>query len=248
MREYFDFNVMIGAPTVVQLGKWLDTRMLSEEMRRFNIKKAIAYHSYSRDYDAYFGNNYMIKEITGYSDILPCWVLLPFDISPTNTPDELISQLKENNVKIVRLFPELHNFLLEEEVVGDLLALLEGYNVPVLISPNKVGWRDIYSILRNHPNLRLILVDLNYRNSSYIFPLLKRYKNVYIELSGYTTYLGIEGIYKRFGGEHMLFWSNLHYKSPGITIFYVENADVPEEIKDLIAYKNGERLIEEVTL
>ena len=102
--------------------------------------------------------------------------------------------------------------------------------------------------MRNHPNLRLILVDLNYRNSSYIFPLLKRYKNVYIELSGYITYLGIEGIYKRFGGEHMLFGSDLPYKSPGTTIFYVENAEVPEEVKDLIAYKNGEKLIEEVTL
>lgn len=248
MREYFDFNVMIGKPTVVQLDKWLDAKRLDEEMNRFNIKKAIAYHSYSRDYDAYFGNTYLLEEIRGYTNILPSWVLLPFDVFLIDTPEKLVSELKRNNVKVVRIFPELHNFLLEEEVLGDLLALLEEFKIPTIIAPNKIGWKDIFSVLRNHPKLRLVLVDLSYRNSAHIFPLLKRYKDVYIELSGYITYLGIEGIYKRFGGERMLFGSNLPYRNPGATIFYIENADIPEEAKDLIAHKNGQRLIEEVTL
>lgn len=248
MRYYFDFNIMIGEPTVVQLDKWLDVEKLDEEMSRFNIKKALVYHSYSRDYDAYFGNNHLLEKISGYSNIFPSWVLLPFDIFPIDTPDKLLQELRDKNIKAVRLFPENHNFLLEEEVIGDLLELLEDIQIPVLISPNKAGWKDIYNILRNHYNLKLILVDLTYRNDSYIFPLLKRYKNVYIELSGYMTYLGIEGIYKRFGGERMLFGSNLPYRNPGATIFYLENSNIPEEAKDLIAYKNAERLIEEVAL
>lgn len=248
MRYYFDFNVMIGEPTVVQLDKWLDVDRLSKEMSRFNIKKALVYHSYSRDYDAYFGNNYLLENISGHSNILPSWVLLPFDVFPIDTPDKLLEELRNRNIKAVRLFPEYHNFPLEEEAVGDLLDLLEDIQIPILISPNKVGWRDIYNILRNHRNLRLILVDLTYRNNAYIFPILKRYKNVYIELSGYITYLGIEGIYKRFGGERILFGSNLPYRNPGSTIFYVENADIPEDVKDLIAYKNAEKLIEEVAL
>lgn len=248
MREYFDFNVMIGKPTVVPLDNWLDVDRLSEEMGRFNIKKALVYHSYSRDYDAYFGNEKLIEEIKGRSNLYPVWVLLPLDIFPIDTLDKLLERFRGNNIRAVRFFPDLHNFLLEEEMIGDLLSFLEELKIPILISPNNIGWRDIYSMLRNHPNIRLVLMDLTYRQSSYIFPLLKRYENIYIELSGYITFLGIETLYKRFGGERMLFGSNLPYKSPGSTIHYIEKADIPEEIKDCIAYKNSDRLIQEVTL
>jgi len=248
MREYFDINVMIGKPTVVQLDKWLTIDRLSVEMDRFNIKKALVYHSYSRDYDAHFGNIHLIEEIAECSDIYPSWVLLPLDIFPLNNPEKLIEGFKKNNIRAIRLFPEFHNFLLEEEIIGDLLAPLEEIGIPVIVSPNKVGWKDIFNTLKNHPQLKLILVDLTYRNSSYVFPLLKRYKDVYIELSGYIPFLGIEGIYRRFGAEQMVFGSNLPYKSPGATLFYIENADIPEEAKDLIAYKNARRLIQEVKI
>lgn len=248
MRTYFDFNVMIGKPTVVPLNNWLDAKKLSEEQERFNIKKALVYHSYSRDYDAYFGDKKLIEEIKGNPNLYPSWVLLPIDIFPTDTLDRLLEEFKIHKVKAVRLFPDLHNFILEEEIVGDLLSFLEELKIPILLSPNNSGWKDIYAILRNHPNLRLVLVDLTYRQSSYIFPLLKRYKNVYVELSGYITFLGIETLYKRFGGERMIFGSNLPYKSPGSTIYYIEKADIPDEIKDYIAYKNADRLIQEVKL
>lgn len=248
MREYFDFNVMLGKPTVVPLNSWLSIDRLNEEMDRFNIKKALVYHSYSRDYDANFGNEKLIEEIKDYSKLYATWVLLPIDIFPIDTFDKLLEKLKINKVKAIRLFPDLHNFLLEEEVIGDLLSFLEELNLPIIISPNNTGWKDIYGILRNHPNIRLVLTDLTYRQSSYIFPLLKRYKNVYIELSGYITFLGIETLYKKFGGERMLFGSNLPYKNPGSTIFYIEKADVPEETKDYIAYKNADRLIQEVAI
>ncbi len=248
MRGYFDFNIMIGKPTIDPLNNWLNIDRLKEEMSRFNIKKALVYHSYSRDYDAYFGNERLTEEIKNFPNLYATWAILPIDISPIDTFDRLLEELKIHNVKAVRFFPDLHNFLLEEEVVGDLLSFLEGVKIPVLISPNSTGWKDIYNMLRNHPNIRLILIDLTYRQSSYIFPLLKRYKNVYIELSGYITFLGIETMYRKFGGERMLFGSNLPYKNPGSTIFYIEKADIPEEVKDYIAYKNADRLIQEVDL
>ncbi|MBC7320979.1 amidohydrolase family protein [bacterium] len=248
MREYFDFNVMIGKPTIVPLNNWLDVDRLNEEMGGFNIKKALVYHSYSRDYDAHFGNEKLIEEIKDCLNLYVTWVLLPLDIFPIDTFDELLEEFRKNNIKAVRFFPDLHNFLLEEEVIGDLLSFLEELKVPILISPNNTGWKDIYSILRNHPNIRLVLIDLTYRQSSYIFPLLKRYENIYVELSGYITFLGIETLYKRFGGEKMLFGSNLPYKNPGSTIYYIEKANIPEEVKDCIAYKNADRLIQEVDL
>jgi predicted TIM-barrel fold metal-dependent hydrolase len=248
MREYFDFNIMLGKPTVLFQNNWLDISKLDEELKRFNIRKALVYHSYSRDYDEYFGNNRLIEEIKNYPDIYPSWVLLPLDIFPIDALDKLLEELRRNNVRVIRLFPDLHNFLLEEEVVGDLLAFMEEFNIPVLISPNNAGWKDIYNILRNHPNLRLVLVDLTYRQSSYIFPLLKRYKNVYIELSGYIAFLGIETLYRRFGAERLIFGSNLPYKTPGSTVYYIEKADIPEEAKDVIAYRNADRLIQEVKI
>lgn len=248
MRTYFDFNVMIGKPTAVPLNNWLDAKKLSEEQERFNIKKALVYHSYSRDYDAYFGDKKLIEEIKGHPNLYPSWILLPIDIFPIDTLDRLLEEFKIHKVKAVRLFPDLHNFILEEEIIGDLLSFLEELKIPILLSPNNSGWKDVYAILRNHPNLRLVLVDLTYRQSSYIFPLLKRYKNVYVELSGYITFLGIETLYKRFGGERMIFGSNLPYKGPGSTIYYIEKADIPDEIKDYIAYKNADRLIQEVKL
>jgi len=196
MREYFDFSVMLGKPTVVFLDNWLDIDKLKQEMEQFNIKNSLVYHSYSKDYDAFFGNRYLIEEINGQTNLYPCWTLLPFDISPLNNPQDLYEDFKKYNIRSVRLFPEYHNFLLEGE---------------------------IFSILRSHPNLRLVLVELTYHNSRNLFPLLKDYPNVSIELSGYIPFLGIEGIYKRFRAERMFFGSDLPLKSPGATIFYIDS-------------------------
>ena len=212
MREYFDINVMIGKPTVVQLDKWLTIDRLSLEMDRFNIKRHWSIIAIAEIMMPTLGI-YLIEEIAECSDIYPSWVLLPLDIFPLNNPEKLIEEFKKNNIRAIRLFPEFHNFLLEEEIIGDLLAPLEEIGIPVIVSPNKVGWKDIFNTLKNHPQLKLILVDLTYRNSSYVFPLLKRYKDVYIELSGYIPFLGIEGIYRRFGAEQMVLEVIYHTKA-----------------------------------
>jgi predicted TIM-barrel fold metal-dependent hydrolase len=46
----------------------------------------------------------------------------------------------------------------------------------------------------------------------------------------------------------LIFGSNLPYKTPGSTVYYIEKADIPEEAKDVIAYRNADRLIQEVKI
>ena len=82
----------------------------------------------------------------------------------------------------------------------------------------------------------------------FFFPLIKAYKNVYIDTSDYQVINGINKFCDKFGDERLLFGSNFPMDYFGGPITALMSSDLPAESLEKIASGNLERLISEVRL
>jgi predicted TIM-barrel fold metal-dependent hydrolase len=148
-------------------------------------------------------------------------------------------------VKAARVFPhpDSHNFSLRHWAAGGLLESLESKRVPLFVDEEEIDWDVIHEICERHPELPLVLTNVNYRVDRSLYALWKTYSNLFIELSSYCSHGGIEEATVRFGSERLLFGSNLPFFTPGSAIGMLSCAKISESDRKRIAGDNLRRLL-----
>ena len=175
----------------------------------------------------------------------PCWVVMPHHTGEVPPPEELLAEMRRHNVRAVRLFPALQNWLLTDYGAGELLDALEAARVPTFVDFDQTNWDQVHQLCSSHPNLPLVLVRVGYRIDRIAYPLLERHPNLRFEISGYQVHHGIEEISRRFGIHRLLFGTALPGIEPGGAVAIVTYADLPVEEKQLMAAGNLESLLEQ---
>lgn len=240
--ELFDCNVQIGRCGNPIPEYKMAAGDIVNHLRPMNINRALAYHAIAKELHPAEGNPTLLEESADLP-LYPCWVAMPHHTGEFPEPSELVCQMKLHNVRAVRLFPALHNYSLDEWCAGELLTELEANRIPVLIESSQISMDKAASTLSNHPGLRLILLQPNYRSDRLIYPLLEKYENFMIETSYYVVCGGIEAICSKFGASHLVFGTGYPVYEPGAAISYITQADVSDEEKQMIACGNLERLL-----
>ena len=131
---------------------------------------------------------------------------------------------------------------------GDLLAALSERQYIVLLNFGQTDWGDIERICRTYPGISLVLTRIGYRQFRPLFALWKRCANLYCDLSGFTTYLGVEETLGHFGSERLLFGTGLPVCDPGGPIARLSYTDAPQADIEAMAHGNLERLLARVQL
>ena len=128
--KFLDSNCCLGNLSV-PLPKSIES---AEEMTRImemsGVSEALVYHAYSREYDPAIGNRKLLKEISGYEHLFPCWILLPHYTEEMPPPEKLVEEMEKNNVRAARIFPKTQNWTLAEWSAGPLLKALEEKAIP----------------------------------------------------------------------------------------------------------------------
>lgn len=248
--DFFDCNCSFGIRKVVNPGSFYKVEDLVHRMEYYGIKKALVYHSMAREYDPVVGNSMLMEVIKKYPSLIPVWVVMHHHTDEFPEPDELIRQLKQNNVKAVRMFPHSaeQNYSIAEWNCGELFTVLEKHHIPLLIGLDQLSWDELYQLCSNHPELRIILTDVEYRIDRNIYALLKKFEHLHIETSGYKVHHGIEEISRRFGARRLVFGSGMPVYSGGAAASVVNYGSLTEEEKRMIAYGNLEKLLGGVQL
>jgi len=243
---FFDCNCMIGRTSVRDVRDFHSFERLKEEMEYFGISEALVYHSSAKEYSPSVGNLKLLEEIEGSPNIYPCWVVMPHHTHEFPKAGELIEEMKRHGVRAVKLFPSdgSLNFSLREWSAGELFSELEAHKIPTLIDLAQTSWDVIHDICDSHPNLPLIITNVNYRIDRYLYPLFAKFKNLYVELSGYVGHRYIEAICNNFGAERLLFGTRLPLFSAGPAIMLVTYARISPEAERLIAGDNLRRLLQ----
>ncbi len=222
---------------------------LLEEMDFCGIDEAFVYHQLMVECDPESGNQIICNEVdTNPERLHATWAILPSITEEAFAPEVLIPQMKKHNVKALRAYPHKFRYFFDRITMGDMIDAMQEKSIPVFLSPQD-GWESIFEIMRNFPNLTVILTNYGLWGSDrFFFPLIKAYKNVYIDTSDYQVINGINKFYEKFGDERLLYGSNFpmdHFGGPLTALF---GSDLPQKSLEKIASGNIERIISEVKL
>ena len=248
----FDCNCMFG-PWKEDKGETFSSlEELHIYMNKYSIDKILVNHSLSKFFNPQTGNKLLSDTVKGESNIKQCWILLPESLELMEQTGGFIDSLKSNNVSGIRLFPKLHGYCFKEWIMYDLLKLLEKIKMPVFVDcclehwDDKFDWQEIYDICMSFPDLPVILVRMGIGSNRNLYPLLKKFDNLYFETSYYQVNRGIEYTVKKFGAGRMLFGTGAPVYESGCVISMLYFADISNEDKTLIAGENMSSLIRRI--
>jgi uncharacterized protein len=222
---------------------------LIEQMDYCSIDSAIVYHQTMIDVAPEYGNKKLTEEVQNYKDrLISSWTILPPITEGDFNPEKLFPDMKNSNVKALRAYPNINRYFLNDLTMGDLLNEVSIHKIPLFLSPN-YGYEYIYSVLNEFPDLTVIIYGYGpWSPDRYIYPLLKKYKNVFIETGDYQTDGGFRRLVNTFGSERLLFGTGFPVNNMGGSIGVLLGSRIAENEKENIAAKNIIRILAEVTL
>lgn len=159
--------------------------------------------------------------------------------------DEL-EYMSQQGVKLVgELVPYLHGWSdYSSKTFGEILDVIG--QLGMVVSYHSMDDEQMETMIKNHPKVTFVAAHPGDRDK-YALHLerLKKYSNAYLDLSG--TGLFRYGMLKHgvdmVGAEKILFGTDYPITNPHMYVQAVEFEKIREEEKDLIFYKNAERLL-----
>ena len=221
---------------------------LEEEMSYFGIHRALTYNVKSYLLHPDLGNKELLEHISGHKGLYPSWVLLPEHTREMSPLPQLLKEMDENEVRAVRMNPSLLGHTLDEWSVGSILSALEDRKLPLFIDSESwqpeaktQTWLELTRVCQKYPKL-IVVASMTGRGARIIYPMMARYRNLYLSTSQFDGHHGIEEVVSYFGPERIVF-GTYYPLSPAAQVNQLVYADIPSSHKQLIASGNLERIL-----
>jgi hypothetical protein len=229
----FDANARVG-PSGIHGELALEADALIGEMEHFSIREALVSHWTGEEYDATEGNLALERDLR--PQLTPAWAVLP--------EQQSIDCLAARRPLAVRLTPGVnqHNYSLARWCSGPLFEYLEEHSVVTLIGRTDIEWDRLVALMENFPRLVVVLLDAGYRADRHLFPLLKRFPNLYFDSATYLAHRQLESFVERHGPERLLFGTRLPLYTPSASLGVLASARLAHESRLAIAGGNLRRL------
>ena len=248
--KFFDANCTIGRRKKAYSFSVTEKKDIRKELERCNIIKAVCHHTTAREYNALEGNRILMEEIGGDNFFLPAYVMVPDHAGDFLPFDELKKELKENDVRLIKMFPARgeQSFSLAKWDMEDSFQFLSDIKMPLMLTFKNVSADDLHQILSSYPELKIIVTDTSYFFDKELMRLMQLNENLYLETSNYTTLDGIEYITRKFGAERLIFGSGAPFVSTGAAVAKILYAKISDVDKEKIAHGNLENLMRRIAL
>ncbi|MFC1582701.1 amidohydrolase family protein [Planctomycetota bacterium] len=255
--KFFDCNAWAGVARIPPLKPVLTPEALLAEMDRCGIDEALVNHAGGNFENPIVSNPEIAAFCAASPRLHPIWNILPPQTGEM-TPDQLIADMKTNDVKGVNAFPNAHKYIISAVSVGSLFEAFIARHIPLFLSVTgfetsfggvDAGWENVYRILKEFPELTLVATDHGCWGQDRLFrPLIEHYPNFYIDTSRYELDGGIEEFINTYGPSRLLFGTSFHNAPMGSASLLLRNARISEDARALIAAGNLERLLGEIQL
>lgn len=226
-----------------------DVEDIKRLMSNFDLKEAFLYHTVARDSAPEEGN----KEINAIDlpMVYKCWSFETAFVVTESVKDFHNRALK-NNVKILLINPLMRNISLNKSPrILELSKLLQTRRIPLILGywntkpeDDVVPWYDIIEYCNNFPDLPIIVWEWRTRSNRPLFDALALTKNLYVPVSILWQAQMVDIITHTFGAERLVFSLGLPGLDPGSFQQTVRYADITEEAKHQIAYKNIRNILD----
>jgi len=244
----FDVNCWLGRPFEATFTTVDGLDSLKKMLARFGIRRAVFSHTMCVRYDADAGNRALLDAIRHDESLVGAAALVP-EMARSGGWDSVLGSLIADGIRLVRLFPRSHNFLLDDEYLGGMLGTLQDCRLPVMIWHTEAAWPEIAAVCSRYRELAVIVEGtgrkLFYDNRTY-YALLEQFPNLYLETHNLTNYLGLDDLVRCFGSRRFLFGSFFPHEDPNSAAMLLTHGDLTAADRENIAHRNLETLIAEV--
>lgn len=217
---------------------------LLAEMRHVNITRALVFNGRSILLHPRYGDLELIEHVKGIKGLYPTWFLLPKVLRELPPLPQLLDEMEFYGVKAARMVPGpggwgstfTFGHGLEEWCVGSVLNALEDRGMPLFLGADETK---ISELCRNHPGLTVVWRG---GNRVTIYPLLRKYENLYLSTRSLHRYRLLEEVVELIGADRIIFGTS-YPTSPSCQVNQVMYADLTEAQKRRIASENLERIL-----
>lgn len=159
--------------------------------------------------------------------------------------------LSEYKMRGIILHPWEETFAINDEIVDPIADICEEWKVPMMVEtgyPWVSHCFQVGDLAERHPGLTIIMTHGGQLDSSGyaltdIDYIMDRYDNLILETSGNFSDEGIENMPVRLGANRMVFGSHYPWLNMDLEIFRIKRANLDEEIRQDIFYRNARRLL-----
>lgn len=237
-----DVNHMIGE----MVRSSLDTvpiEQLATWMKEFSIDAIIASHTNARYSNPISGNECLLQSCRVHPQLIPCVVLAPhykYEHGWLWTEQWLQSE----QIRFARIYPREHAFNLHSVHTREIFELAGRLGIHLFIDQAEIidtsgnELPAFESLLKEYPEVQVILTGIRHRRKLVLYGYLEQYPNFWTEFSVYNNWMAYEETVRLFGSERLLWGSNMPFNWPGAAIAMLSYADISDEDKDRIAYRN----------
>lgn len=249
MIQFIDANCMLGQRMSVREGSLKTTQDVAEMMDRVGIVQAVCYHSTAKENVPAVGNPMLNDEVGKDPRFLKQWVVMPNFWEEYMDPDRLLAEMKANGVTSVRMCPQSHGYSMAPYSAGELIEALAEKKVPIFVEKAQIpAWEDVYSLCKNFPKARFILLEAGYGCVRQLAPVLKHCDNLWVETSNLLMHMGIAEFCRFHGAHRLIFGSGAPYQSMAAAVSQIRYSDISEKEMKMIASENISGLLGEVSL
>jgi hypothetical protein len=244
--KFFDCTCAVG-PYRTRVFRFARTPAeLIEEMDFSNIDRALVYHTAMRYDHPIVGNELLLKETAGQPRLCPTWAALPSQTRELPDLETQLRQMRRQNIRALRLFPDDHRYFCDEITWGDQLAVYSERRIPLFV---RASLDKIAQLLRSFPELVIVTASQGSNPlDRYAWPLVEKYPNLVFETSGYVVDAGIEEFCKRYSASRLVFGSGYPENSSGAAMLALAHAEISGAEQQAIAAGNLEGLLAEANL
>lgn len=247
MKElvYFDCNATYGPhPGKHREARWTLEHLL-EDLDLAGISGALVQHEQGMHGDPLLANRTLIEDIAPHRKrLFPCWAAFP---GGHGFPDgrTFARQLKDNDVRAVRIAPDLFGLPPTERRWGDLRDALVAERILVIMTIDRQcgDFRTIDTMLRLFREGNTLLTGHCWHHWQGIEHLMAEHPHLHIEFSTFQANRAMECFAERFGAERCLFGTGLMSKAPGAARGFLDWSFLPEAQTAQIAAGNLKRLL-----
>ncbi len=193
----------------------------------------------------------LFAKLKGSKSLIPVKTINP---SLENWQESLETAVSEWGARIVKIYPNYHQYSLVNQQVVFMAAELEKRGIPLMIQMRVddernqyplmkvpgVSWSEITILAANHPELQFIVL-CSFKHEA--VPMASHHKNIAVDISFIETGNTLRQITSEIPPEQVLFGSHTPFLYTKSAVMKVSCSDIEDRQKSLVSRENAIRIL-----
>lgn len=241
-----DIHAHLGTSWVGWSEDYADLEGFIRLMDQFGVDISCV-NSWQLSYDPIKGNKEIFDAVKKYPERLIGFGVISPRYKQTLVKQEIDKCIKEYGMKGLKLHPTLNGYYADSTIVDPVMEKAIHYDIPLLFHT----WNDDYSnprriatLAQRFPQAKIIMAHMGFEDWLEAIVIAEKAENIYLDTTGTTTeWLIIKTAVERCGEDKILFGSDSPALNLGAELAKVKDAQISQQAKEKILYKNAVRLL-----